>query len=234
MRNAILIMGALFLIILTWRVCNPPTYEKVKPASATVPPKTNDDSALDAETAKILAEADKVIKDAEQAISYSELSIAAGKLESAEIKKQLSNFRIKKDEFKQLSWYQPKTAPLYTNANGIYLYFAIKGNTLGDLRLRMQYYADDWLFIKSATFLIDGVPYELYTGRFERDNEGGMIWEWYDQPVDNQSSEIIAALLKCKSAKIRYNGQQYYNDRKITSQQLAAIRSAHKLYADLR
>jgi hypothetical protein len=46
-------------------------------------------------------------------------------LNSVKIKELLPYFRVKKDEFDPDggTWYEPKSAPNYTNRNGIYLYF---------------------------------------------------------------------------------------------------------------
>jgi hypothetical protein len=234
MKNLMYYLAAAVVLLVGYKWITAPKSQPATTLTSEKSETTKPDTILNAETAKLLSDAEDAVNEAEKMVAYSAVSMRENRLNDPEIKKQLTGFRIKNDEFEQMSWYRPKSSPLYTNANGIYLYFGVSRNALGALRLRMQYYADDWLFIKSVTFLIDGKPYDLYTGSFERDNEGGMIWEWYDQPVIDGSEEIVEALLNCKSAKIRYQGKQYYNDKKISESQIAAIRSTHKLYMDLR
>lgn len=62
-------------------------------------------------------------------------------VDSAKIKDLLRYFNVKKDEFDPngKTWYKPKSAPKYTNQNGIYLYFATLGGRTCPLRFRVQY-----------------------------------------------------------------------------------------------
>ncbi len=68
-------------------------------------------------------------------------------IDSAKIKELEKFFNSKKDEFdpNALVWQKPKSAPTYTNQNGIYCYFQTNNGMPSNLRLRMQYHADDWL-----------------------------------------------------------------------------------------
>lgn len=164
---------------------------------------------------------------------YSGGVMSSDKLSEPEVKKLLQNFVVEKDEFKDTKFFKPKTAPRYTNQNGFYLYFGLKMNSVNPLRLRMQYYSDDWLFIKGCTFLIDGQSYELMTGSFERDNDSD-IWEWYDEPLNASSAEIVEKLANCKSAKVRYHGDQYHDDKVISASQLKAIKQTIELHQKLK
>lgn len=164
---------------------------------------------------------------------YSGGIMSSGKLSTPEVKKMLQDFSVQNDEFKGVKFIQPKSAPKYTNYNGFYVYFGIQNSSVNPLRLRMQYRSDDWLFIKGCTFLIDGQTYELMTGNFERDNDSE-IWEWYDEELNQSSALIVEKLLSCKSAKVRYQGSQYYDDRVITASQLKAIRQTVALHEKLK
>lgn len=73
--------------------------------------------------------------------SNSETIIPESKVDSAIIKKLLPFFDVNKDEFDPNGkiWYEPKSAPKYTNRNGIYLYFAAQEGKPMPLRFRVQY-----------------------------------------------------------------------------------------------
>lgn len=126
---------------------------------------------------------EKFIKDsidrAEFVKDSIERSVAAAKL--------APRFNIKKDEFSDKIWVKPKSAPQYTNRNAFYCYFCIINGIPQNLRLRYQYYANDWLFIKSMIFNIDGENIQIIPD-METDHGGGMIWEWFDEKVYYESA----------------------------------------------
>jgi len=145
-----------------------------------------------------------------------------------ELKKK---FRIKKDEFDEnnIVWYQPKSSPIYRNSNGFYCYFGTKNGSPYVLRIVHQYSSDDWLFIQSYKFSIDGKAYSYTPSDMKTDNDNG-IWEWSDEVVDSEIKEILNALINCKSAKIRLEGRQYYDTKTITTSQIKSIKETIELY----
>ena len=151
--------------------------------------------------------------------------------ETPQIKELKKKFRIKKDEFDEnnLVWYEPKSAPNFRNANGFYCYFGTKNGTPNVLRIVHQYSADDWLFIQSYKFSIDGKAYSYTPSDMKTDNDNG-IWEWSDEVVDSEIKEILIALINCKSAKIRLEGRQYYDTKTITTSQIKSIKESVELY----
>lgn len=140
--------------------------------------------------------------------------------------------RIKKDEFSNLTWYEPKACPKYRNSNGVYCYFG--GNeyrATSSLRFTIQYYASDWLFIEYAIFLIDGNTYRFNHEFADRDNAGGYIWEWIDIPIESYSDkQIIEAIANAKSVKIKFIGKQYYDTRTLSATQISGIKQNFELY----
>ena len=84
----------------------------------------------------------------------------------------------------------------------------------------VQYASSEWLFIDSATVNVDGANYSIY-GTWERDNNSD-IWEWIDEPLDNV--ELIQKIINSESAKIRFDGQQYFDTRVISSTQKRALK----------
>jgi hypothetical protein len=155
------------------------------------------------------------------------------KVDSVAIAKLKPYFYTKKDEFdpKGLVWYKPKNAPKYVNSNSIYFYFqAIEGKS-SNLRLKLQYHAEDWLFIKKVQFLIDGKAFEFIPTETETDSgNGGKIWEWIDEDISKNYPELLQALYNAKNAKMKLIGSQYHKVKPITKTQITYIKRSIDLY----
>jgi hypothetical protein len=154
--------------------------------------------------------------------------------DSLKIKELKQFFRIDKDEYSLdgITWYKPKSAPNYINRNGLYCYFQTENNKSSNLRFRLQYYSDEWLFFNKVQFLIDEKPYEYIPSSTETDNgDGGHIWEWFDESVKyEKDKELIHALANAKSAKMKLIGRQYHREKNITKDQIKAIKQCLDLY----
>ena len=161
-----------------------------------------------------------------------EKTISTPKIDSAKIKELLPFFNVEKDEFdpRGLTWYKPKSAPRYTNRNGIYLYFMVQDGVAQNLRFRVQYYAEDWLFFKKIQFSIDSNAYEYIPSDTETDNGGGYIWEWFDENPSYSDKNLIYSLSNAKQAKMKLIGRQYHNIKTITKQQILDIKRTLELY----
>lgn len=154
-------------------------------------------------------------------------------IDSVKVKQLEKSFRIKSDEFsnENKKWYKPKSAPIYTNANGIYCYFQTENGMPSNLRFRLQYYSDDWLFFSRVQFSIDGKAYEYIPLDTETDSgNGGYIWEWFDESISESDKELINALANAKSAKMKLIGRQYYDTKTITQGQINGIKQTLELY----
>ena len=157
----------------------------------------------------------------------------SGQVDSVKAKTLVKFFSQNKDEFssENIVWYQPKSAPKYTNRNGLYCYFQTENGKPSNLRLRFQYYADEWLFFKKIQFSIDGKAFEYYPDATETDSgEGGKIWEWSDQALMESDKEFIYALANAKSAKIKIIGSQYYNVKPVSEEQIKSIKQTLDLF----
>lgn len=148
------------------------------------------------------------------------------------INKALANLVSHYNEFSDATFYRDKSSPAYVNRNGFFLTFSNsgkKGTSIpSNIYLKIQYYADDWLFINSYQFSIDGNSYSLYPEKVERDNgDGGMIWEWcsINLNYNKDAYDIVKAIINSKSAKIRFNGSQYYDDKIISSSEKIALKN---------
>lgn len=154
------------------------------------------------------------------------------KAESAQTMKELKPyFTFKKDEFSDnnTEWVMPKDAPKYINHNGIYCYFQSNDGRASNFRLKIQYAADDWLFIRYYIFSIDGMVFEYRPDNIETDNDSS-IWEWADNQITAIDNSLINTLADAKSAKIKFEGRQYNKVKNITSAQLKSIQRTLKLY----
>lgn len=153
------------------------------------------------------------------------------KIDSTKIKNLEPYFNIEKDEYdiKGTQWVKPKSAPKYVNRNSIYFYFAEANGKIGKLRLRIQYYANKWLFIKKCIFNIDGFPIEYMPNNVKRDNDS-MIWEWSDEEMTPFEASLIDALEYCKSVKVKFVGIDYSDERTLSSKEVTDIKRAIELY----
>lgn len=140
------------------------------------------------------------------------------KKKGEDLSKILSNMTKEYDDIKNITWYRDKSSPKYANSNGFYLYFS-----KDTLRLNIQYYADDWLFIEKVIIKTDKQMHIL-SPRFERDNASGKIWEWADLYVDKSGMAIIEDIINSSSVKMRYEGSKYYKDISLTDKQRKALK----------
>lgn len=150
----------------------------------------------------------------------------------AAAEKLLDGFRKQEDEFNGVTFYSHPSSPRYRNRNGIYCYFGISDNqpATSQLRFAVQYYADDWLFVDSYIFLIDGERVPYTPGNVETDHSGGKIWEYSDEPVTSSMMTMLKEIAAANEVKIRFNGSQYYKDKTLTSDQKSAIGEVIKVY----
>ena len=103
-------------------------------------------------------------------------------------------------------------------------------------RFVFQYYSDEWLFIRSMTFNIDGENYTIIPNMETDCGYGGMIWEWCDEyvgSIGNVSKEFIEKLANSESVKVKMNGRQYYDTRTMTKAQISSIKDAYEYYLAL-
>lgn len=154
---------------------------------------------------------------------------APAKVDSAKIKELAPLFREKKDEFESNSWVQPKVMPPYRNQNGMYLYFAKSGSNVSNLRFVIQYYGDDWLFVNSVKFNIDGQNFDYYPDSWDKDNDAD-VWEWTDQRVESEDLPLLRAIANGKSVKYRLVGSQYVSDKTLSQKYINSIKNTLAYY----
>lgn len=154
-------------------------------------------------------------------------------IDSVKAKSLHKYFRVRNDEFSNSNkkWYEPANAPKYTNVNGIYCYFQTENDLPSNLRFRVQYHADKWLFFNRIQFSIDGKAFEYFPSDVETDSgNGGRIWEWFDESLTSSDKELIEALANAKSAKMKLIGKQYHDIKTITAEQINSIKRTLDMY----
>lgn len=196
------------------------------------------------EAKKLLIEIDKLIeiekqreeKERQEREKAEKQRIAQEeKAERERLANATRKLKTKYDDVRNITWYYDKSTPTYTNYNSFNLYMGKEKSGRPWLRFRIQYTADDWLFIQSYIIKTDNTSHTIQTkyGEIETDNDSGDIWEWYDVPLNNELYNIIRDVINSKSVKLRYNGKQYYNDRTITGTEKQALKNILDAYEAL-
>ena len=146
--------------------------------------------------------------------------------EKARLAAATKNMRSNTDDVRGITFYKDTTTTQYTDVKSLHLYIG-KNTTRTWLRLRIQYTADDWLFIDNFVIKADDQRFDMPSvgSLMERDNAAGAIWEWYDGPVRASDIAMLKAIVASKSATLRYNGKQYYSDRAITAAEKQALQN---------
>jgi hypothetical protein len=153
---------------------------------------------------------------------------------SPEFKSALAQMRTEKDKFTGITWYRDKSSPRYINTNGFFLYLGTKKGYTPSLRLKIQYYGSDWLFIEKYLFKVDGKTYEIKPryGDVKKDNDS-KVWEWFDTSPNKGEIELLKSIVKSKKAIMRIEGSKYYKDVTISSTQKNALGRVLILYEAL-
>lgn len=145
----------------------------------------------------------------------------------AEIKKILSSLKKKVEKFDGVTWYS--TYPQFdTFDNRIEAYIGEKDERFF-LRMRISYKGKNWLFIDRIKFFVDGVQLEYQFGlsKVKRDHtvvDGEIvIYEWANVLVEKEEYALLKAIAVSKVAEMRYVGQQYHDDRKISQAERQSI-----------
>lgn len=132
------------------------------------------------------------------------------------------NLNKSTDEVREITWISHKKEPVL--GNKMALYFGTEQGSAAKypLRLKFQYYDDDWLFVESVIIKADDKTFDLGSKDFERDNSGGSVWEWNDEPLKDR--KMLEAVLTAKKVIVRFNGKQYYKDFVLPEPQKQAMK----------
>ena len=168
------------------------------------------------------------------ALSLSGIPATNSAEKSPEFKAALAQMRVSKDDVKGTTWYFDRSSPKYVDANGFFLYIGAGKGYEPTLRLKIQYYGDDWLFIDSYFFNVDGKTKSINPGYgdIETDNDSE-VWEWFDTQPNKGEVELVKSIIKSKKAIMRLEGSKYYKDVTISATQKKALSRVLIVYAGL-
>ncbi len=126
------------------------------------------------------------------------------------------------DKLEGITWYKAKLdqGEIYTR---LITYFGKKKSNSPWLRMKLRYWGEDWLFIKSYFIVVDGKRYTFKKVNFKRDNSSSSIWEWNDRRVNKNDLVMLKHIAKSKNAVVRFQGQKYHSDHTISSDEKKAI-----------
>jgi hypothetical protein len=134
------------------------------------------------------------------------------------------------DDMKNQTWYYAPTTTKFIDRNSFHLYMGEKEGQVW-LRFRIQYAADDWLFIKRYIVKVDSSIYNVIpASAVETDNGAGLIWETFDEGVTPEYMEMLREIVSAKTVKLRCEGSQYYRDRVLSASEKKAIGQVLDLY----
>lgn len=229
------------LIALLFVSCTPSDYDQIKAENARLKAELEE---LKFGPGRMLAEGENLMytssfddakKKLNDLISKHPSSSEAGKAKEllAEIDRQekvieenkrqvLKDLVSSYDEVSGVTWYRDPLTTKYDNRESIHFYIGTKEGMKTSLRFRIQYVADNWLFIEKYTISVDGANYTYVPREMKRDNNAGKIWEYFDDPATESTIEICKAIAESKKTIIRHIGK-YHDDREVTEKEKKAL-----------
>lgn len=144
------------------------------------------------------------------------------------LERAIGNMKKRTDDIKGITWVSHRRAPVLGTYVSVYFGSSKDSAATYPLRLRLQYYGDDWLFVRSVTVKADDKVYELGKLDFERDNSSGSVWEWSDEPVTDH--EMLKHWMTAKRVVVRFNGDKYYKDFTLPTEQQTQLREVSQAW----
>ncbi|MBR4889027.1 MAG: hypothetical protein IKU17_07770 [Clostridia bacterium] len=157
------------------------------------------------------------------------------------LQEYLSNFTIDEDKVEKLAWYMHDDMPDYIDIRSYIIpYIGVQNNNVW-ICIRYNYTADDWVFWEKLTIVTDNNKYYRILDYFDtvRDNDGGVVWEYYDEPLyynqalDTEELLMLQDIADSEEVIIRFEGDEYYDDLYVTDTDKAIIRDVLALYSAL-
>lgn len=165
--------------------------------------------------------------------TYDKLKKEDLKKKKAEGQKILSaKFNKDVDDFQNTTFYQHKNTPQYIDTRSYILPYLAKTGDNWYVRVVYNYTGDDWVFFKTLTIVVDGHKYYKFFNYRDitHDNEGGNVWEYIDQQASDDDIKMLRAIAKSKSAKVRYQGDDFSYDLTIKDGDKNIIKDTLKAY----
>jgi hypothetical protein len=139
----------------------------------------------------------------------------------------LNALRKTTDTVREVASYQHIDSQVYVNTRSdFYAYIVTSADVKPTLKLRIQYVANDWLFIRGYTIKADESAFTIKADGIrdvERDNSGGKIWEWHDLPVGDRELEMIKVIIRADRVILRCEGDKYVKDRLLSDAEVRRL-----------
>lgn len=140
----------------------------------------------------------------------------------------LKKMRKERDDFSNTTFYFPAGSPKgYSSQVVPYI-----GDASGYryLKIRFQYTADNWLFVKKIMFKCDSKILEYYPTNMKRENNSGKIHEWEDVDPNDQIKQILFWISHADKVKVRYEGDIHYDERTMTKSEQERVLEIYDLF----
>lgn len=131
-------------------------------------------------------------------------------------KPALQSLRKQYDKVQDVTFYTQ--LPTYIDIRSYVLPYLAKNSAYTDLWIRYNYASDSWVFWTELTILVDGNRY-YKTQEYNdvtRDNEGGKVWECFEETASTEDIEMLQAIANSKETIVRFEGDDYYSDLTIS------------------
>lgn len=142
---------------------------------------------------------------------------------------QKQNIDVSHDDFEGITWYRDANA-VGTYKTRLITEFAEKKSNNRWLRMKIRYYANDWLFIHSYIVKADEHKFTFNNRNFNRDNGSGSIWEWETVKAGKKEIEMLKAVATSDKTVIRFYGRQYYSDHTVSVEEKDGIKRILSAY----
>lgn len=145
--------------------------------------------------------------------------------------KRLNNMTEEEDFVRGYSFYYPEAFPYgdeYWYADQGCFALPYLGTSSSDVWLRLVFNFNryDWIFFTDVTVAADDERfYESFSyWDVVRDNGGGEVWEYMDTDVGSYEIEMLWAIANSEKTVVRFEGDDYYYDYTVTSEQKSSIK----------
>lgn len=137
----------------------------------------------------------------------------------------LKQMTVKDDDVVGSRFVIPKSSPQYYSQDEFSIYISGTKASVGNIRFLARYAGSDWVFFEKIIVNVDGRIFNLDFSYFEvkRDNGSGGVWEWVDIVPSSENISMLKLIADSKSTIVRFQGDDYKNDRELTKKEKKAI-----------
>lgn len=140
----------------------------------------------------------------------------------------VANLRKNYDEVREMAFYHDNSTTEYVDDNAVYLYIGKSDNPDRSwLKFRLQYAGQNWVFVESYIIKTDNNSYTLTASYNEvvRDNDYGVVWEYYDSDVNDDTIKMIRDIINSNKTIIRHQGSDKHYDHTVSEQEKKALQN---------